>query len=324
MAEMTYLKAITDGIRTALKEDEKTLVFGEDVGKAGGVFLVTQGLQEEFGDKRVFDTPLSESGILGMAIGLAVDGFVPLPEIQFIDFIYPGYDMVVSEIAKFRYRSGNQYNLPMVIRSPYGGGIRGGHYHSQSPEAYFAHTPGLKVVIPSTPYDAKGLFLASVKDPDPVMYLESKKLYRAVKGEVPEGFYTVELDKANVVKEGSDLTIVSYGAMLHASLDAANKLEEEGVSAEVIDLRTVVPYDGETVLASVRKTGRFVPVVEAPSIASMASELSALVAENAMEHMLAPILRVAGYDIPYPYALDHLYLPDSSRIFETCKKVMSY
>lgn len=324
MAEMTLLKAISEGLREALQEDERVLVFGEDVGKAGGVFLVTQGLEAQFGDKRVFDTPLSESGILGLAIGLAVDGFVPVPEIQFIDFIYPGYDILVSEIAKFRYRSGGQYSLPMVIRSPYGGGIRGGHYHSQSPEAYFAHTPGLKVVIPSTPYDAKGLLLASVKDPDPVLFLEPKKLYRAVKGEVSEGFYTEELGKAKVVKQGTDVTIVAYGTMLHASLDAATKLEAEGVSAEVVDLRTIVPYDGEAILSSVRKTGRFVPVVEAPSIASIASELSAFVAENALEYLKAPIVRVTGYDTPYPYALDHLYLPDWTRVYEAVKQVLEY
>ncbi len=324
MATMTIVQAVKDALREALKADERVLVFGEDVGQAGGVFLATDGLQKEFGDKRVFDTPLSESGILGLAVGLAIDGFIPIPEIQFIDFLYPGYDMLVSEIAKYRYRSGGQYTLPMVIRAPYGGGIRGGHYHSQSPEAYFAHTPGLKVVIPSNPYDTKGLLLAAIEDPDPVLFLEPKKIYRAVKAEVPEGRYTVPIGKANVVREGKDVTVVAYGNMLHAAMGAAEMAEKEGISLEVIDLRTILPYDGEAILSSVRKTGRFVPVVEAPSIASMASEFSAFVAENAMEYLEAPIVRVTGFDTPYPYALDHLYQPDAARIMDAVKKVMSY
>lgn len=324
MAAMTIVQAVKDGLKEALKADDKVLVFGEDVGHAGGVFLATDGLQAEFGEKRVFDTPLSESGILGLAVGLAVDGFVPVPEIQFIDFLYPGYDMLVSEIAKYRYRSGGQYSLPMVIRAPYGGGIRGGHYHSQSPEAYFAHTPGLKVVIPSNPYDTKGLLIAAIEDPDPVLFLEPKKIYRAVKGDVPEGRYTIPIGRANITREGKDVTIVAYGAMLHAAMDAAGMAENEGVSVEVLDLRTILPYDGEAILASIKKTGRFVPVVEAPSIASMASEFSAFVAENAIEYLKAPIVRVTGFDTPYPYALDHLYLPDAARIMDAVKKVMSY
>lgn len=324
MATMTIVQAVKDALKEALKANDSVLVFGEDVGQAGGVFLATDGLQKEFGDKRVFDTPLSEEGILGLAVGLAIDGFTPVPEIQFVDFIYPGYDMLVSEIAKYHYRSGGQYSLPMVIRAPYGGGIRGGHYHSQSPEAYFAHTPGLKVVIPSNPYDTKGLLLAAIEDPDPVLFLEPKKIYRAVKGEVPEGRYTIPIGKASIVKEGKDVTVVAYGNMLHAATSAAEMAEKEGISLEVIDLRTILPYDGEAILVSVRKTGRFVPVVEAPSIASMASEFSAFVAENALEYLNAPIVRVTGFDTPYPYALDHLYQPDAARIFDAVKKVMSY
>ncbi len=324
MATMTIVQAVKDALREALRADEKVLVFGEDVGQAGGVFLATDGLQKEFGDKRVFDTPLSEEGILGLAVGLAIDGFIPVPEIQFVDFIYPGYDMLVSEIAKYHYRSGGQYSLPMVIRAPYGGGIRGGHYHSQSPEAYFAHTPGLKVVIPSNPYDTKGLLLAAIEDPDPVLFLEPKKIYRAVKGDVPEGRYTIPIGKASIVKEGKDVTVVAYGNMLHAATSAADMAQKEGISLEIIDLRTILPYDGEAILASVRKTGRFVPVVEAPSIASMASEFSAFVAENALEYLSAPIVRVTGFDTPYPYALDHLYQPDAARILDAVKRVMSY
>jgi 2-oxoisovalerate dehydrogenase E1 component beta subunit len=324
MANITYLEAIRQGLRDAMSEDQRVVVFGEDVGKAGGVFLATQGLQDEFGSTRVFDTPLAEAGILGLAVGLAADGFIPVAEIQFIDFIYPGYDIVVSEIAKFRYRSGGQFSLPLVIRAPSGGGIRGGHYHSQSPEAYFAHTPGLKVIIPSDPYDAKGLLLASIKDPDPVIFLEPKKLYRSVKGEVPEGVYTVGLGKAKIAREGKDVTVVAYGNMLHVAADAAGKAEEDGISAEVIDLRTIVPYDGEAVLASVKKTGRLVVVVEAPSIASMASEISAFVAEEAVDYLAAPVVRVTGFDTPYPYALDHLYMPDANRVYEAIKKVAKY
>ncbi|MBN2380339.1 alpha-ketoacid dehydrogenase subunit beta [candidate division WOR-3 bacterium] len=324
MAELNMLAAINQGLAEEMRENDRILVFGEDVGKSGGVFLATKGLQEEFGERRVFDTPLAEAGILGMAVGLAINGYIPVPEIQFVDFIYPAYDMVVTEIAKFRYRSAGQYSLPMVIRTPSGGGIRGGHYHSQSPEAYFAHTPGLKVVIPSNPYDAKGLLIAAIRDPDPVMFLEPKKLYRSVKGEVPKETYTVEIGKAKLVKEGNDVTVVAYGAMLHTAVDAAGKAAQEGVSVEVIDLRTIVPYDADAILASVRKTGRLVVVVEAPSIASMASEISALVAEEAVEYLASPVLRVTGFDTPYPYALDNLYLPDSSRVFEAIKKVATF
>jgi 2-oxoisovalerate dehydrogenase E1 component beta subunit len=324
MATLTLVQAIRDALRDELRVNDKVLVFGEDVGKAGGVFLATDGLQNEFGEKRVFDTPLAEAGILGMAIGLALDGFMPVPEIQFVDFIYPAYDQVVSEIAKFRYRSGGQFSLPLVIRAPYGGGIKGGLYHSQSPEAYFCHTPGLKVVIPSNPYDAKGLLIAAIRDPDPVIFLEPKKLYRAAKGEVPDGVYTVPLGRANVVKEGQAVTIVAYGAMLPVSLEAAEQAEAEGISTEVIDLRTLLPYDGEAILRSVRKTGRAVVVQEAPKICGFAAEISALIAEEAIEYLKSPIVRVAGFDTPYPYALDHLYLPGADRVMAAIKKVMFF
>lgn len=324
MATLNLVQTIRDALRTEMRLNEKVLVFGEDVGKAGGVFLATEGLQEEFGEKRVFDTPLAEAGILGLAIGLALDGFIPVPEIQFVDFIYPAFDHVVSEIAKFRYRSGGEFSMPMVIRTPYGGGIKGGHYHSQSPEAYFCHTPGLKVVIPSNPYDAKGLLIGALRDPDPVVFLEPKKLYRAVKGEVPEEAYAIPLGQAKVVREGDAVTIVAYGTMLHVCLEAAEKAKGEGVSTEVIDLRTLVPYDGAAVLTSVRKTGRLVVVQEAPRICGFGAEISAFVAEQAVEYLKSPVMRVAGYDTPYPYALDHLYLPDSDRVLRAIRKVMAF
>ena len=300
------------------------MVFGEDVGKAGGAFLATQGLQDEFGPERSFDTPLAENGILGTAIGLALAGFRPVAEIQFIDFVYPGFDMVVSEMAKYRYRSGGEFTVPMVLRSPWGGGIRGGQYHSQSPEAYFVHTPGLKVVVPSNPYDLKGLLIASIRDPDPVIFLEPKKLYRAVKGEVPEGAYTEPLGVAKVTRPGKDVTVVAYGTMLHMSMEAAGLAEKEGVDVEVIDLRTLLPYDGLAVLESARKTGRVVLVQEAPKICGFAAELSAMIAEEAIDYLYAPVVRVAGYSTPYPYAQDSYYLPNADRILKAIKKVMEH
>src|SRR5215203_2403788 len=252
MPQMNMVQAINDALRFEMRRDDRVVVLGEDVGKVGGVFRVTQGLFDEFGDDRVIDTPLSEGGIIGTAIGMALYGLVPVPEIQFSDFIFPAYDQIVSELAKYRYRSGGEYPAKLVIRTPVGGGIRGGHYHSQSPEAQFIHVAGLKVVCPATPADAKGLLLASIRDPDPVLFFEPKRVYRAAKGDVPDGDYTVPLGKANVVKQGEHVTIVTWGAMLYESLDAADQASEQGIDGEGIDLRTLWPLDIGTVVTSVK------------------------------------------------------------------------
>jgi len=315
MPRWNIIQAVNDALRVEMRRDERVVVLGEDVGKFGGVFRATVGLQEEFGEARVMDTPLSEAGIIGTAIGMALYGLRPVPEIQFADFIYPAFDQIVNELAKFRYRSGGQYTCPMVIRTPCGGGIRGGHYHSQSPEAYFIHTPGLKVVIPSNPYDAKGLLIAAIRDEDPVVFFEPKLIYREAVGEVPEGEYTVELGKAKVVREGRHVTVPAYGAMVPKALEAAERAAGEGIEAEVLDLRTLLPLDEESLLASVRKTGRMVVVHEAPRTGGFGGELAAIVAEKALLHLEAPILRVTGYDTPFPYSLERVYLPSPERIF---------
>src|SRR4051794_19314672 len=260
MPQMNMVQAINDALKLEMRKNDKVVVLGEDVGKVGGVFRVTAGLYDEFGDDRVIDTPLSEGGIIGAAIGMALYGLVPVPEIQFADFIFPAYDQIVSELAKYRYRSGGEYPAKLVIRTPVGGGIRGGHYHSQSPEAQFIHVAGLKVVCPSNPADAKGLLLASIRDPDPVLFFEPKRIYRAAKGEVPEGDYTVPIGKARVVRAGKQVTLVTWGAMLYESLEASNQAAAQGVDVEVIDLRTLWPLDIETVIESVKKTGRLVVV----------------------------------------------------------------
>jgi 2-oxoisovalerate dehydrogenase E1 component beta subunit len=324
MANLTLLQAVNDGLRTAMRNDKDVLVFGEDVGPKGGVFLATEGLTKEFGEERCFDTPLSEDGIVGAAIGMAMNGLKPVAEIQFQDFIFPAFDQIVSEAAKFRYRSGGQYTCPLVIRTPYGGGIRGGLYHSQSGEAYFCHTPGLKVVIPSTPYDAKGLLLASINDPDPVLFLEPKALYRAIKGEVPEGPYTVDLSTLRTVREGRNVTVFCYGAMVPVCQKAADKAAEKGVECLVIDLRTLLPLDEEGVLEAAKQTGRVVVVHEAPRFCGYGGEISALIAENCIEYMEAPIVRVTGFDTPFPNTLEHHYMPDERRVLDAIERVASW
>ncbi|MCP4867965.1 MAG: alpha-ketoacid dehydrogenase subunit beta [Proteobacteria bacterium] len=324
MANMNIIGAVNSALDLALGADEDVFVFGEDVGKFGGVFRATDGLQDKYGEGRVFDTPLSEAGIIGTAIGMAIYGLKPVPEIQFSDFIFPAFDQIVNEMAKFRYRSGGQYTCPITIRTPYGGGIRGGHYHSQSPEAYFAHTAGLKVVIPSDPYTTKGLLLASIDDPDPVIFLEPKRVYRASKGEVPEGHYTLPLGKCTIDREGTDVTIVAYGALLHEARKAADLLAENDVSAEIVDVRTLVPLDEETILESVRKTGRVVICHEAARTCGFGGELAAVISEKALLHLEAPILRVTGYDTPFPYTLEQQYLPDAFKIFEACETTVDF
>jgi pyruvate dehydrogenase E1 component beta subunit len=314
MPEMTMVQAIHDALRLEMARDRDVVVLGEDVGRVGGVFRVTQGLWEEFGEERVIDTPLSEGGIVGTAIGMALYGLKPVAEIQFADFIYPAFDQIVSEAAKMRYRSGGEYTCPMVIRSPAGGGIKGGHYHSQSPEALFIHTPGLKVVYPSNPYDAKGLLLSAIRDPDPVIFFEPKRVYRAIKRDVPEGDYTVPLSKAKVVRPGEHVTCIAWGAMLFEALAAAEQVAAEGVETEVIDLRTLWPLDIDTVVESVTKTGRAVVVHEAPRSCGFGAELVALLNDKCFVHLEAPPVRVTGLDTPFPYTHELEYLPLAHRI----------
>jgi len=324
MPAMTMVQAIQDALRLSLREDPRVVVIGEDVGLNGGVFRVTEGLQAEFGAERVSDTPLAENGIVGAAIGMALYGMKPVAEIQFVDFIYPAFDQIVSELAKLRWRSAGQYSCPVVVRAPYGGGIRGGLYHSQSPEAYFCHTAGLTVVIPSGPHDAKGLLLAALEGEDPVMFLEPKRLYRSVREEVPEGRYTVPLSKARVARPGTDVSVFAWGAMVPVAIEAAEKAAERDWSVEVVDLRTLVPLDEETLLASARRTGRIVILHEAPRTGGFGGELAALVAERAVTSLQAPILRVTGYDTPFPYTLEHSYLPDAPRLLRALEHVMTF
>ncbi len=314
MPQMNMVQAINDGLRLEMRRDSRVVLLGEDVGKVGGVFRVTQGLFDEFGDSRVVDTPLSEGGIVGCAIGMALYGLVPVPEIQFSDFIFPAYDQIVSELAKYRYRSGGEYSCKVVIRTPVGGGIRGGHYHSQSPESLFIHVAGLKVVCPSNAYDAKGLLLASIRDPDPVLFFEPKRIYRAAKGDVPDGDYTVEIGKAAVVREGKDVTVIAWGAMLYEAIAAADEAAANGVECEVLDLRTLWPVDIDAIVESVKKTGRVVVVHEAPKTCGFGAELVALINEKAFLHLEAPPMRVTGFDTPFPYTLEMEYLPLAHRI----------
>jgi 2-oxoisovalerate dehydrogenase E1 component beta subunit len=327
---MNMVQAINDALRLEMKRDERMVVLGEDVGRVGGVFRVTAGLWDEFGDDRVIDTPLSEGGILGTAIGMALYGLVPVPEIQFADFIFPGYDQIVSELAKMRWRSGGEYSAKMVVRTPVGGGIRGGLYHSQSPESLFIHVAGLKVVCPSNPYDAKGLLLAAIRDPDPVLFFEPKRNYRAARGEVPEGDYVVPLSKAKVVREvdaaraGGAVTILAWGAMLYEAIAAADKAAEQGIQCEIIDLRTLWPVDIDTIAASVKKTGRVVIVHEAPKTCGFGAELVALVNEKCFLSLEAPPVRVTGFDTPFPYTLEMDYLPLAHRILPAITETARY
>ncbi|MHA2297175.1 MAG: alpha-ketoacid dehydrogenase subunit beta [Candidatus Hodarchaeales archaeon] len=325
MPEITMVEAVRLALDEEMERNDRLILLGEDIGANGGVFRATQGLIDKYGPERVLDTPLAESGIIGFAIGLALHGLRPVAEIQFIDFVWPGFDQIHSELSKFRYRSGGMFPVPVVMRSPYGGGVRGAHYHSQSPETYFTHTPGLKVVIPSNPYDTKGLLTAAMRDPDPIIFLEPKRLYRAFKEEVPEGEYTVPIGKANTARIGKDLTILSFGSMLHVSLEAAELASERyGIDCEVIDLRTLMPLDIESIEASVKKTGRVISVTEAPKTTGFGAELSALVAERWIEYMEGPILRVAGYDTPFPFTLEQDYLPTTNRVLDAVTKVYNF
>jgi 2-oxoisovalerate dehydrogenase E1 component beta subunit len=336
MPVMNMIQALNDAHKVAMRADQDVVVFGEDAGYFGGVFRVTEGLQKEFGKTRAFDAPISEGGIVAAAVGMAAYGLKPVIEIQFADYIYPGYDQIVSEVAKMRYRTAGEWPMRMVIRTPYGGGIFGGQTHSQSPESLFTHIAGLKVVVPSTPHDAKGLLIAAIEDPDPVIFFEPKRIYNGPfdghhdrpvtpwakhpASDVPEGHFTVPLGKAAVVREGAELTVLTYGTMVHVSLAA---VQAQGLDAEVIDLRTLVPLDIETIEKSVEKTGRCLVVMEAPRTSGFASELVTLVQERCFYHLEAPVERVTGWDTPYPHAYEWAYFPGPKRMKRALEKVMN-
>ncbi len=324
MTVMNIVQAVNRTLRGEMRRNGNMIVLGEDVGRDGGVFRATEGLLDEFGAERVIDTPLSEDGIIGMAIGMSLYGLLPVAEIQFMDFIYPAFNQIVSELAKFRYRSGGQYPAHVVIRTPYGGGVKGGHYHSQSTEAYFIHPPGLTVVTPSSPHDTKGLLLSAMRSPDPVMFLEPKRLYRTIKEDVPDEEYLIPIGKANVVQEGSDITLVSWGPMVQTCKEALPLAANEKMSVELIDLRSLMPFDIRTVIESVKKTGRVVVAHEATKVAGFGAEISAQVSERAIDSLKAPIIRVTGYDTPFPYALENSYLPKPERILKALRKASSY
>jgi 2-oxoisovalerate dehydrogenase E1 component beta subunit len=325
MATLNMLQAINNALITAMNDDEKVIVFGEDVGHFGGVFRATSNLQYTFGKARCFNTPLTEQGIIGFATGLASQGAVPVAEIQFADYIFPAFDQIINETAKFRYRSGGQFSCgTLTIRTPYGGGISGGLYHSQSPEAFFAHIPGMKVVIPRNPYQAKGLLIASIRDDNPVLFMEPKRLYRASVGEVPEEDYQLPLGKADIVKEGSDITLLAWGAQVEILEKAAVMAKEQGISCEVIDLQSILPWDIETVCKSVEKTGRLLINHEAPLTAGFASEIAASIQEKCFLHLESPICRVCGLDTPYPLAHEKEYMPDHLKTFEAIKRTVNF
>jgi len=325
MAKLNMVEAINLALREEMEKDNRVVVLGEDVGKEGGVFRVTDKLQERFGADRVIDTPLAESGIVGVAFGMAVNGLRPVAEIQFEGFLYPCLDQINNHISRIRNRSRGRFTCPLVIRTPYGGGIHAPEHHSDSPEAILAHIPGLKVVIPATPYEAKGLLLTSIRDPDPVIFMEPKRIYRAIREEVPEGDYTIPLGKARMVQEGKDVTVIAWGAMVREVLSAGEQLKADKIDMEIIDLRTISPIDAETIANSVRKTGRAVIVHEAPKTCGLGAEIIALINEKALLSLQAPVERVTGFDIPVPLPKsEHYYLPNPKRIIIAVKKVVNF
>ena len=327
MALKTFIEAIRETLADEMRRDPSVIVLGEDVGKKGGVFLVTDGLWAEFGDDRVIDTPLTESMIVGASIGASMNGLRPVAEIQFADFIFPAFNQILSEAARMRYRSNNGFGVPMTIRAPYGGGVHGALYHSQSVEAFFAHIPGLKVVIPSTPYDAKGLLRSSIRDNDPVLFFEHKKMYRSVRGDVPDTDYTIPLGRASVTREGSQLTVVAYGLMAHYALEAADVVMDEGISVEVVDLRTLRPLDKETVLNSVRKTGKCLVVYEDNRFGGYGAEVAAMVSEEAFDYLDGPVTRLAGPEVPgvpYNHALEDWFMINPEKIADGIRRLAAY
>jgi pyruvate dehydrogenase E1 component beta subunit len=322
---LTLVQAVRDGLATEMERDEDVVVMGEDVGKNGGVFRATEGLYEEFGEDRVIDTPLAESGIVGTAVGMAAMGMKPVAECQFSGFMYPGFDQIVSHMPRLRTRSRGRYTCPMVLRAPFGGGIRAPEHHSESKEAFYAHEAGLKVAIPSTPYDTKGMLTAAIRDPDPVVFLEPKLIYRAFRGDVPEEPYEVPLGEAAVRREGTDVSVFTYGAMTRPTLDAAEELADDGIDAEVVDLRSVSPLDRESIVESFQKTGRACVVHEAPKTGGLAGEITATLQEEALLYQEAPIQRVTGYDVPYPlYALEDYYMPNEARVAEGIRDAVEF
>ncbi len=327
MAVRTLLESIRETLAEEMRRDPTVIVLGEDVGRKGGVFLTTDGLWAEFGEDRVIDTPLTESLIVGASIGAAVNGLRPVPEIQFADFIFPAFNQIVSEAARLRYRSNNAFGCPITIRAPYGGGVHGALYHSQSVEAFFTHVPGLKVVVPSTPYDARGLLRSAIRDPDPVLFFEHKKLYRSVRGEVPDTDYVVPLGRAQVTRPGDHVTVIAYGLMAHYSLEAAELVAGEGISVEVIDLRTLRPLDTETILGSVKKTGKCVIVYEDNRFGGYGAEVAAVLAEEAFDYLDGPIVRVAGPDVPgvpYSHTLEDWFMVDPDKIAAAVRRLAAY
>lgn len=322
--QRTLVQAVRDGLAGEMAQDDRVVVMGEDVGEAGGVFRATEGLLQEFGEDRVIDTPLAEAGILGNAIGMAAYGLRPVPEMQFSGFMYPAFDQLVSHAARLRTRSRGRYTCPMVVRAPYGGGIHAPEHHSESKEAFYVHEPGLKVVVPSTPYDAKGLLTASIRDPNPVVFLEPKRIYRRNPADVPDEPYTVELGEASVRRTGEDISLLTWGAMTPISLGAADRMSEEGVDVEVIDLQTLSPLDIDTIVESFKKTGRAVIAHEAPRTGGLAAELITRIQEEAVMYQEAPIGRVTGFDVPVPLPkLEEYYMPGETRIMEELRRIQA-
>ncbi len=319
------VQAITDGLRVMLKEREEVLLMGEDIGKNGGVFRATDGLQEEFGEERVLDTPLSEAGFIGAAIGMAVNGYLPVAEIQFLGFIYPAYEQIMTHASRLRSRTLGHFTCPIVIRAPYGAGVRAPEIHSDSTEALFTHMPGIKVVCPSTPYDAKGLMIAAIEDPDPVLFLEPMRCYRSSREDIPEEKYTVQIGKGKVVREGEDVTVIAWGAMVKVAEDAAREASEKGISCEVLDLRTLYPLDKDLIAASVQKTGRTVIVHEAHATGGVGNDVMSIINDTSFLYQKAPTERVTGFDTPVPYfGFEDFYLPDSKRVLAAVEKVAIY
>ena len=324
MAAQTIVQTIARTLDEEMTRDERVVVMGEDVAKRGGVFRATENLFDKYGPDRVIDSPLSEAAIIGAAVGMAVHGLRPVAEIQFADYVFPGFDQLVSQAAKLRYRSGGQFFAPMVVRMPAGGGVKGGHHHSQNPETHFVHTPGLKVVYPSNPVDTRGLLKTAIRDDDPVVFLEPKRLYRASKESVPKEEVLIPLGQARILRDGNDVVLVSYGSSMAETTQAADALEQQGFSVALIDLRSLLPWDRETVLGEVARVGRVVLVSEAPRQLNFVSEVAAVISEEILDSLLAPPLRVTGFDTPFPYAQERTYLPSLNRILEAVQKALDY